>query len=91
MTNAKHSGPNEFSLHVTGLRIHPRHLPLRFLDRFTSDGSTKASAITRTVGWRSSAMAQFRPKKLDLGGFINIKIIRDHGKRKAYEQFEPQR
>ncbi|KAL6240485.1 40S ribosomal protein mrp2, mitochondrial [Rhinocladiella similis] len=35
--------------------------------------------------------AQFRAKKLDLGGFINIKIIRDHSKRKAYEKFEPQR
>ncbi|KIW44929.1 uncharacterized protein PV06_03364 [Exophiala oligosperma] len=35
--------------------------------------------------------AQWRAKKLDLGGFINIKIIRDHSKRKAYERFEPQR
>jgi len=36
-------------------------------------------------------MAQFRAKRLDLGGFINIKIIRDHTKRKVFEQFEPQR
>ncbi|EHY54724.1 Small ribosomal subunit protein uS14m [Exophiala dermatitidis] len=35
--------------------------------------------------------AAFRAKKLDLGGFINVKIIRDHTKRKVYEQFEPQR
>ncbi|KAK5028482.1 40S ribosomal protein mrp2, mitochondrial [Exophiala sideris] len=36
-------------------------------------------------------MSSLRAKKLDLGGFINIKIIRDHTKRKNYEQFEPQR
>jgi len=36
-------------------------------------------------------MAQFRAKKLDLGCFINSKIIRDHTKRKTFEQFEPQR
>jgi len=36
-------------------------------------------------------MAQFRSKKLDLGCFINSKIIRDHTKRKTFEQFEPQR
>jgi hypothetical protein len=38
-----------------------------------------------------AAMAQFRAKKLDLGCFINSKIIRDHTKRKTFEQFEPQR
>ncbi|KAF2482164.1 hypothetical protein BDY17DRAFT_252801 [Neohortaea acidophila] len=36
-------------------------------------------------------MAQFRAKKLDLGGFVNIKIIRDHTKRKVFEQNEPER
>lgn len=35
--------------------------------------------------------AAFRAKKLDLGGFINIKTIRDHTKRKVFEQFEPER
>lgn len=33
----------------------------------------------------------FRAKKLDLGCFINIKTIRDHSKRKAFEAFETQR
>lgn len=36
-------------------------------------------------------MSMFRAKKLDLGCFINIKTIRDHSKRKAFEAFETQR
>lgn len=36
-------------------------------------------------------MAQFRAKKLDLGCFINIKNIRDHTKRKVFEENEPER
>ncbi|KAL9088297.1 MAG: hypothetical protein Q9165_006221 [Trypethelium subeluteriae] len=36
-------------------------------------------------------MSQFRAKKLDLGCFINARVIRDHTKRKVFEQFEPQR
>jgi len=36
-------------------------------------------------------MAQFRAKKLDLGCFTNIKIIRDHTKRKVFEENEPER
>ncbi|KEF58541.1 uncharacterized protein A1O9_06467, partial [Exophiala aquamarina CBS 119918] len=35
--------------------------------------------------------APFRAKKLDLGAFVNIRIIRDHTKRKVFEQHEPQR
>ncbi|EMC98050.1 hypothetical protein BAUCODRAFT_32054 [Baudoinia panamericana UAMH 10762] len=36
-------------------------------------------------------MAQFRARKLDLGCFVNIKIIRDHTKRKVFEEHEPER
>ncbi|KAI4248406.1 MAG: hypothetical protein L6R40_000965 [Gallowayella cf. fulva] len=36
-------------------------------------------------------MAQFRAKKLDLSCFINIRVIRDHTKRKVFEQYETQR
>lgn len=36
-------------------------------------------------------MSQFRAKKLDIGCFLNIKIIRDHSKRKAFAQYEPER
>ncbi|KAL8952211.1 MAG: hypothetical protein Q9222_001866 [Ikaeria aurantiellina] len=36
-------------------------------------------------------MAQFRAKKLDLSCFINVRVIRDHTKRKVFEQYETQR
>ncbi|CAK3780284.1 37S ribosomal MRP2, mitochondrial [Lecanosticta acicola] len=36
-------------------------------------------------------MASFRAKRLDLGCFINNKIIRDHTKRKVFETHEPER
>lgn len=36
-------------------------------------------------------MAQFRAKRLDLGCFVNIKNIRDHTKRKVFEDNEPER
>ncbi|KAL2105678.1 hypothetical protein VUR80DRAFT_7928 [Thermomyces stellatus] len=36
-------------------------------------------------------MSMFRAKKLDLGCFINTRIIRDHTKRKVVEQHEPER
>lgn len=36
-------------------------------------------------------MSQFRAKALDITGFINSKIIRDHTKRKVFAQFETER
>ncbi|PYH40550.1 mitochondrial 37S ribosomal protein uS14m [Aspergillus saccharolyticus JOP 1030-1] len=36
-------------------------------------------------------MSMFRAKKLDLGGFINGKIIRDHTKRRVFEANEVER
>lgn len=36
-------------------------------------------------------MSMFRAKKLDLGCFVNIKVIRDHTKRKVYEKYETER
>lgn len=40
---------------------------------------------------QTATMSQFRSKRLDIAGFINARVIRDHTKRKVYEQFEPQR
>jgi small subunit ribosomal protein S14 len=34
---------------------------------------------------------QFRAKRLDIGGFINKWVIRDHTKRKVYQEYEPER
>ena len=36
-------------------------------------------------------MSQFRSKVLDLGCFVNIRNIRDHTKRKVFEQNEVER
>ena len=33
----------------------------------------------------------FRPKKLDLGCFVNIRTIRDNAKRLVYEKYEAER
>ncbi|KAL2166932.1 hypothetical protein VTG60DRAFT_1929 [Thermothelomyces hinnuleus] len=36
-------------------------------------------------------MSMFRAKKLDLGCFTSIRVIRDHSKRKAFEAAEAER
>ncbi|KAG6039356.1 hypothetical protein E4U41_002858 [Claviceps citrina] len=36
-------------------------------------------------------MSMFRAKTLDLGCFVKARTIRDHTKRKVFEQFEPER
>ncbi|KJZ71224.1 hypothetical protein HIM_09367 [Hirsutella minnesotensis 3608] len=36
-------------------------------------------------------MSMFRAKKLDLGCVVTSRTIRDHTKRKVFEQFEPER
>ncbi|KFY10809.1 hypothetical protein V492_04842 [Pseudogymnoascus sp. VKM F-4246] len=36
-------------------------------------------------------MSMFRSKKLDIGCFVNIKVIRDHTKRKVFAEHETQR
>jgi hypothetical protein len=36
-------------------------------------------------------MSMFRAKKMDLGCFINVKVIRDHTKRKVFAEHEPER
>ena len=36
-------------------------------------------------------MSMFRAKKLDLGCFVKPRTIRDHTKRKVFEEFEPER
>jgi len=39
----------------------------------------------------TAIMSMFRSKKLDLGCFVNIKVIRDHTKRKVFAEHEPER
>jgi hypothetical protein len=53
--------------------------------------SRTTATSTQDCASRNCSMSQFRAKRLDLGGFINIKIIRDHTKRKVFEKFEAER
>ncbi|CCU82463.1 unnamed protein product [Blumeria hordei] len=36
-------------------------------------------------------MSMFRAKKLDIGCFVNVKVLRDHTKRKVFAENEPER
>jgi len=36
-------------------------------------------------------MSQFRAKRLDIGGFVNKWVIRDHTKRKVVAEYETDR
>lgn len=36
-------------------------------------------------------MSMFRAKNLDLGCFVNVKVIRDHTKRKVFQEHETER
>lgn len=36
-------------------------------------------------------MSMFRAKKLDIGSFLNIKVIRDHTKRQVFAEHEAER
>lgn len=36
-------------------------------------------------------MSMFRAKKLDLGCFVNVNVLRDHTKRKVFEKHEAER
>ena len=59
------------------------HFPTFNLNLDTSNLKTTAK-MTKMAGL-------FRPKKLDLSGFTNTRLIRDHNKRMAFEQTEPER
>lgn len=56
-----------------------------------TNNSAVAQILTLSSQHSAVAMPQFRAKRLDLGGFVNAKIIRDHTKRKVFEKFEEQR
>ncbi|KAI5288768.1 40S ribosomal protein mrp2, mitochondrial [Ascosphaera aggregata] len=48
-------------------------------------------AINAGAEAMAKEMSQFRSKALDITGFINSKIIRDHTKRKVFARFETER
>jgi len=79
------------------ISLGTRHQPIRHAHHH------KAITITTNLSLRNPRpylryllptppnMSMFRAKKLDLGCFVNIKVIRDHTKRKVFEQHEQER
>ena len=57
----------------------------------TSSDATASKTTTARHSHPASAMSQFRAKKLDISCFINVRVLRDHTKRKVFEHFETQR
>jgi hypothetical protein len=49
--------------------------------------SFESSSVTPSP----STMSQFRAKRLDIGGYVNKWIIRDHTKRKVVAEYETER
>lgn len=49
------------------------------------------STSPRNLAIMTKWASMFRPKKLDLSGFVNTRLIRDNNKRKAFEKTEPDR
>lgn len=77
--------------YCTSYLVHssPRHATHRYAVRplqLHHHGQSSGAKQSQNV-----KMAMFRSKKLDIGCFINIKVIRDHTKRKVYEQHETER
>jgi hypothetical protein len=55
------------------------------------DGSLTTIVKLSTTYKTSTMAAHFRAKKLDIGSFINKWVIRDHTKRKVYQEYEAER
>lgn len=80
-------------------RFIDRHVPLDFFRQrrhHRRESTATGKEIThswyiRLLQTTTAVMSMFRSKKLDLGGFVNIKVIRDHTKRKVFEQNETER
>jgi small subunit ribosomal protein S14 len=53
--------------------------------------STAAKQVNRQPSSATTIMSLFRAKKLDISSFINAKVIRDHTKRKVFNENETQR
>lgn len=54
-------------------------------------GRVRTDIVTKKKSVSALTMSMFRAKKLDLGCFVNIKVIRDHTKRKVFEEWETER
>jgi len=83
-------------LYYVSLKSRRRSFPVRkhgFLELSCSPEKLTSSSATKPQPDQANSpkMSQFRAKKLDLGCFVNIRVIRDHTKRKVFEEYETQR
>jgi hypothetical protein len=69
-------------IHVSGLRLGKRPNPI-LLEAPTPPIAIATSSIL--------TMSQFRAKRLDIGGFVNKWVIKDHTKRKVFAEYETER
>lgn len=60
---------------------------LNFITRSHPSSARVQQLFTPTA----AIMSMFRARRLDLGGYVNIRNIRDHTKRKVYMEHEPER
>jgi hypothetical protein len=79
---------------VEKLHLHPgpaAHLEVQQLHHCDPRHTRLYPAIAHCSSQHIFKMSMFRSKKLDLGCFVNIKVIRDHTKRKVFAEHEPER
>lgn len=70
----------------------PSRPPYRILARHSPSSNDDITPTPLQPHFLPTAtMSMFRSKKLDLGCFVNIKVIRDHTKRKVFAEHEPER
>jgi hypothetical protein len=58
---------------------------------FTAPDLIRPPLDTANQPATAAIMSMFRAKRLDLGGYVNIRNIRDHTKRKVFAANEPER
>jgi DNA mismatch repair ATPase MutL len=61
------------------------------LDASLQKSSRDITTLSNQQALPAAKMSMFRAKKLDLGCFVNTRVIRDHTKRKVFEQYETER
>ncbi|PNY23760.1 37S ribosomal protein MRP2, mitochondrial [Tolypocladium capitatum] len=67
--------------------VYPKHLGATNSPRLYPSSLVVVNPARR----RPPKMSMFRAKKLDLGCFVKARTIRDHTKRKVFEEFETER
>ncbi|KAG7126085.1 hypothetical protein HYQ44_001125 [Verticillium longisporum] len=65
--------------------------PFPLEDLRTQSTFCRIPTSSSTARHQSPTMSMFRPKKLDLSCFTNVRVLRDHAKRQVFQEHETQR